>query len=141
MARSCARRSLAAAIIFIAFVIWRVLFTLRMRRRRSRTFAMRGSGLLDFFLLLLLFFGKRLHRRFLQGRITMLGEEVLLVFRQRSFDAISQIIVQRFLADNVIQQSRLCRIKVWIKPGLEGANLLHFEVVEKSVGAGKDDND
>jgi len=31
---------LAAAIIFIALVIWRVLFTLRIRRRKSRTFAM-----------------------------------------------------------------------------------------------------
>jgi hypothetical protein len=39
-ARSCARRNFAAETIFIAFVIWRVLVTLRMRRRISRMFAM-----------------------------------------------------------------------------------------------------
>ena len=39
MARSCARRSLAAATIFMALVICRVFFTLRMRRRMSRMFA------------------------------------------------------------------------------------------------------
>ncbi len=37
--RSCARRSLAAETIFMALVICRVFFTLRMRRRRSSTFA------------------------------------------------------------------------------------------------------
>src|ERR1700755_1655271 len=92
MARSCARRSLAAAIIFIAFVIWRVLFTLRMRRRRSRTFAMRGLDLLRFFLLF--FFRKRLYGRLLECRITMLGKEVLLVFRQRTLDPVAQVVVQ-----------------------------------------------
>src|SRR5215467_12586366 len=35
MIRSCARRSLDAATIFIAFVICCVFFTARMRRRRS----------------------------------------------------------------------------------------------------------
>ncbi len=39
IARSCARRSFAAETIFMAFVICRVFFTLRMRRRRSSTFA------------------------------------------------------------------------------------------------------
>src|SRR5215467_4102232 len=38
-ARSCARRSLAAATIFMALVIWRVFLILRMRRLKSRTFA------------------------------------------------------------------------------------------------------
>ena len=38
-ARSCARRSFAAETIFMALVICRVFFTLRMRRRRSSTFA------------------------------------------------------------------------------------------------------
>ena len=45
MALSCARRSLAAETIFMAFVICRVFFTLRMRRRRSSTFAMTGYAL------------------------------------------------------------------------------------------------
>ena len=40
-ARSWARRSLAAETIFMALVICRVFFTLRMRRRRSSTFAIR----------------------------------------------------------------------------------------------------
>jgi hypothetical protein len=40
MARSWARRSLAAETIFMALVICRVFFTLRMRRRKSSTFAM-----------------------------------------------------------------------------------------------------
>src|SRR5262249_18320785 len=39
-ARSCARRSLAAETICMALVIWRVFFTLRMRRRMSKRFAM-----------------------------------------------------------------------------------------------------
>src|SRR5665213_395415 len=39
MARSCARRGLAADTIFMALVIWRVFFTLLMRRRKSSTFA------------------------------------------------------------------------------------------------------
>src|SRR3984885_6634198 len=141
MARSCARRSLAAAIIFIALVIWRVLFTLRMRRRRSRTFAMRGSGLLGLFLLLLLFLGKFLNRRLFKRRIAMLSEEVLLVFLQRILDPISQIIIQRLFTHNVLQQSRLCRIQVGIKPRLERADLLYLHVIEKSIGAGENDND
>src|ERR1700684_3262937 len=103
MARSCARRSLAAAIIFIALVIWRVLFTLRMRRRKSRTFAMPGLGLLGFFLLLFLFFGKLLHRRLFEGCVTMLGEEVLLVLLQRILDPVPQVIVQRLLVHDVRQ--------------------------------------
>src|ERR1700729_2232720 len=139
MARSCARRSLAAAIIFIALVIWRVLFTLRMRRRKSRTFAMRGLDLLCFFLLL--FFRKRLYRRLLERRITMLSQEVLLVFRQSTLDTVSEVVVQRLLAHNVIQQSRLCRIKIGIKPDLEGVNLLYFQVIEKAIGSGKNNDD
>src|ERR1700721_367566 len=141
MARSCARRSLAAAIIFIALVIWRVLFTLRMRRRRSRTFAMRGSGLLGFFLLLLLFLGKFLHRRLLQRRIVMLGEEVLLIFFKRILDPISQVVVQRLFTHNVLQQPRLCRIQVGIKPVLERADLLYLHVIEKAIGTSENDND
>ena len=39
MARSCARRSLAAETIFMALVICRVFLTERMRRLRSSTFA------------------------------------------------------------------------------------------------------
>jgi len=39
IARSYARRSFAAETIFMALVICRVFFTLRIRRRRSSTFA------------------------------------------------------------------------------------------------------
>jgi hypothetical protein len=48
-ARSCARRSLAAETIFMALVIWRVFFTLRMRRRKSSTFAILFSSQLSAF--------------------------------------------------------------------------------------------
>src|ERR1700730_18049090 len=71
----------------------------------------------------------------------MLGKEILLVFRQRIFDTLPQVVVQRLLAHNVIQQSRLCRIKVGVKPGLEGANLLYLQIIEKAIGSGKNDDD
>src|SRR6202158_4822744 len=45
--RSCARRSLAAETIFMALVICRVFFTLRMRRLRSSTFAIFLPGVRD----------------------------------------------------------------------------------------------
>src|SRR5689334_25248886 len=45
MTASCARRSFAAATIFIALVIFCVLFTLPIRRRISLSVAMRRSGL------------------------------------------------------------------------------------------------
>ena len=71
----------------------------------------------------------------------MLGQEVLLVFRQRTLEPVTQVVVQRLLAHNVIQQSRLCRIEVGIKPGLEGADLLYLQVIEKAIGSGENDDD
>ena len=44
-ARCWARRSFAADTIFMALVIWRVFFTLRMRRRISRMLAIYFCGL------------------------------------------------------------------------------------------------
>src|SRR5437762_8730199 len=46
-ARSCARRSRAAETIFMALVICRVLRTLRMRRRISKTFAIGASSIYE----------------------------------------------------------------------------------------------
>src|ERR1700761_647375 len=106
MARSCALRSFAAAIIFIALVICRVLLTLRMRLRKSRMLGMPGLSLLRF-LLLLLVRRELLDRRLLQRRIAMLGEKILLVFRQRALDPVPQIIVQRLLLQDVFQQPGL----------------------------------
>src|ERR1700739_4586663 len=71
----------------------------------------------------------------------MLGKEVQLVFRQRTLDAVAQVVVQRLLGHNVIQQSRLCRIEVGVKPNLEGVDLLHLQVIEKAIRSGEDDDD
>src|ERR1700752_3273538 len=79
--RSCARRSFAAATIFMALVIWRVFLVLRMRLLKSRTFAMPLSVLLG------------------RGYLCrlMFGEEILLVLVDRILQAAAQIVVNRFL--------------------------------------------
>src|SRR5208283_4788321 len=90
-ARSCARRSLAAETIFMALVICRVFFTLRMRRRMSRMFAIALS---------------RGRRRLLLGRLTLADKLPLVLLddlRHRS----ARVIVQHFLLFDRLQHARV----------------------------------
>ena len=95
MARSCARRSLAAETIFMALVICRVFLTLRMRRRKieyvchdllanagavSRQLCLRFCGLLLIF---------------------TRGEEVCLVVLDRVGEALLDVVVERLFGGDV----------------------------------------
>ena len=80
----------------MALVIWRVFFTLRMRRLKSRTFAMWLVRWLPLGFAAAVFFQLALRA----------PQEVLLVFLERGVDAVLEIIVQRLLVDDVVQQLR-----------------------------------
>src|SRR5438270_6635753 len=129
MARSWARRSLAAETIFMALVICRVFLTLRMRRRRSSTFA-------------ILFFQLRLSRSRLFLLLVLLravGEEVRLVILDGIGQAFPDVVIERFLGGDVAQDGCMARLEVGIEAVLEGAEVLHFYIVEKAVDAGNED--
>src|ERR1700716_3728824 len=87
--RSCARRSLAAETIFMAFVICCVFFTDRIRRRMSIKLGMvyMPSG----------------HC----GLIGVVADELLFQFRDDVFHLGLQIVVQDLLLANPLEQSRV----------------------------------
>src|ERR1700733_7416766 len=105
MARSWARRSFAAETIFMALVICRVFFTLRMRRRRSSTFAI---GLLSeqwsvnsdqrmVERLSLSTVHCSLSTRFLRLCRLQIRHKIRLVLFQRRVQAVTHIVIQLFL--------------------------------------------
>src|SRR5882672_6305155 len=99
-ARSWARRSLAAETICMALVICRVFFTLRMRRRISKRFAM--------FLLCL-----RLRRRL------PFAHKALLEFRQGLLDVGLQLVAHHFLLHDRAEKFGIGRFHILIEPAFE----------------------
>ena len=110
----------------MALVICRVFLTLRMRRRRSSTFAMLLSRS-RLFLLLVLF--------------RTVGEEVCLVVLDGVGQALLDVVVERLLGGDVGEDGRVARLEVGIEAVLEGAQVLDFNVVEQAVDAGEEDGD
>src|SRR3954464_7560979 len=116
-ARSCARRSFAAETIFMALVICRVFFTLRMRRRMSRMFAKLCSYRHCL---------TRTHKRLLE-----IVERLLQIRLDR--------VVERLLLLDRLRQVRIDRVHVLVQLGLEVADLLDGKVVDITISSGEDD--
>src|ERR1700761_1252217 len=106
MARSWARRRRAAETIFMALVICRVFFTLRMRRRKSSTFAISPYVSCPARFLCLCPGGCG----FLAG-----CQEVLLVSGDRVLQALAKIVVQRLLRFDTGQHLGRSRIHIGVE--------------------------
>src|SRR5947207_7471998 len=93
MTRSCARRSLAAETIFMALVICCVFLTERMRRRISIRLGMGGFGLVR--------------------------DEARLVLVEQLGDAAAQIVVERLLGADIVENLAMRGFGEGIETGLE----------------------
>src|SRR6185437_8389004 len=71
----------------------------------------------------------------------MPGKEVGFVLIQRIANALLQLIVQRLLGGDVVQQPGLRRVQILIKPVLKGANVRDLHVVEEALRPGVENND
>src|ERR1043166_2157600 len=110
MIRSCARRSLDAATIFIALVICCVFFTARIRRRRSIRDGMSGR--------------RGLSRRKVAGK-----------FLDRGVECPFPLIVELLLLDDPAEHLWMTRLDELIQFGLEGTDLRDRNLVELAVRA------
>src|SRR6516164_1337982 len=94
-ARSWARRSFAAETIFMALVICRVFFTLRIRRRRSSTFAIALSACLCHCL--------------------AFGDELFLVLLDDARHPVAQLVIEDLLFLNGAQQPRIAGVHEFVE--------------------------
>src|SRR5580700_7912366 len=115
-AASCARLSRAAATNFIARVICWLLFTERMRRRKSRSVAI-GS----------------VAARLLGGRLRYRGGETLLEFTDGFFDFGSDAVVESFFLGNIFQDGRGAGFDVFQHFLLETSHFVDGNVVEQAA--------
>src|SRR6185503_1640950 len=109
---SCARRSLDAATIFIAFVICCVDLTARTRRRMSISEGMSGR----------------------RG-----GRELFAEFLDRALERRLQLVIEVLLLHDGGEDAGVTRFEEAIQPLLIGAQLLDRNAVEVAVCRGEDD--
>src|SRR5437899_4208049 len=115
MVRSCARRSLAAETIFMALVICWVFLTERIRRRMSIRLGMRRYRWL-------------------------LRDKPRFEFRDRVFQTASEAVVQRFLVPDLVPNFAVRVVHKPVQLFFELAALLHRQIIQKTLGAGENDD-
>ena len=130
MVRSWARRSFDAETIFMALVICRVFFTLRMRLRRSRTFAIaiRYFAAAATGCLLL-----RLSRKFFLVLVRMASARTVFLI---------EFVVERLLCFVLMPKVRIVRVRGFeerIVAVFKGAEVFDFDIVEETVDSGIED--
>src|SRR5713226_2236106 len=153
MMRSCARRSLDAATIFIAFVICCVFLTARIRRRRSisdgivqtptafheatKNHEAHEALLYKAFLRALREASCLRDKPSRRGRLSR--GEVLREFLDRRRQRGLQLIVQDLFLDDAAEYLGVTRLDEAIQLDLEIPDLGHRDAVEIPVRAGEDD--
>src|SRR5258708_39525778 len=120
MARACARRRRAAETIFMALVICRVLFTLRMRRLKSSTLAIVYPLRLGFFR---------------KSRL-----EVFRVLLQRIVQPLLDVVIELLLLGEIVEQCALPGGQITVEAILKCANLRNLELIEIALRSSKENN-
>src|SRR3990167_5774171 len=126
--RSCALRSRAAEIIFIALVICCVLRTERMRRRMSIKLAIYLVPVLD----------TEPVARWLPGsgcRCPLFALETLLEFGEHFCEIMLQGVIQLFFLHYLFPQRWMTVLNVTIQLGLEAPDVVDRDIVDETVGS------
>src|SRR5574341_580720 len=115
----------------MALVICCVLRTERMRRRISMRLGMSVES-----------WPPIAERSLIRGDFLPFRQEALLELGEHRLELVAELalVVKRFLGGDLPQHFRTSVLQVSVQLRLEGAALLHRQVVQETVGAGEDDD-